>query len=264
VYDAGRGLIITNHHVIAAGTDHRVRVGDEERSARIVATSPCDDLALLAVDDTAGLVSLPIGDQSELRLGDTVVAIGYPGSLAEESTLTATVGVVSVVSTRLVSDLLFDVPRLENVIRTDTAINPGNSGGPLLSEGGAVVGVNSAGSNSTQNENYAIGIDRVREVVADLERGVSSGWAGVSFEFAQNDEGSVFLLTSSATPGSPAARAGLGRSALLVESIDEVAMDGRIATYCDVVGGRRAGESAEFRLVDTDTGEAAMLTIDFL
>jgi S1-C subfamily serine protease len=133
VYDADRGLIITNHHVIAAGTDHRVRVGDEERSARIVATSPCDDLALLAVDDPAGLVSLPIGDQSELRLGDTVVAIGYPGSLAEESTLTATVGVVSVVSTRLVSDLLFDVPRLENVIRTDTAINPGNSGGPLLS-----------------------------------------------------------------------------------------------------------------------------------
>ena len=82
VLDAEEGLIVTNGHVIEAGRSFEVmRDTGETLDAELVSAALCDDLAVLKVDDTDGLVSLPIGSQSALRAGDTVYVMGYPGQL---------------------------------------------------------------------------------------------------------------------------------------------------------------------------------------
>ena len=145
VFDADAGVIVTNAHVINSGTTFEVALEDEEpRDAEILGVAPCDDLAVLRVDDTDGLRTLPLGDQESLELGDEIVALGFPGSASQEGNLTASSGVVSVGRTRFDLEGV-DVPQYPNVIQTDTVINPGNSGGPLIDTRSRLVGVNSAG-----------------------------------------------------------------------------------------------------------------------
>src|SRR4051794_11573796 len=129
VYDASRGLIVTNAHVVNDGDSFKVSVGNKLVPAQVVGVAPCDDLAVLKTSQTVGLKSMPLGSQSGLKLGDTVVAVGFPQSASADSTLTSTAGVVSVVKTTYSEEAL-DIPRYANVVQTDAAINPGNSGGP--------------------------------------------------------------------------------------------------------------------------------------
>ena len=175
VLDAEQGLVVTNAHVVNAFPLMVVAVGDDERSAEIVGVAPCEDLAVLRLRDTEGLVTLPLGSQSRLVLGETVVALGFPVNAALGDDLTATTGVVSVVQTEWSIPSL-DVPLLTNVVQTDAVINPGNSGGPLVTLEGELVGVNSAGltqfgNRPIQGQGYSIGVDRVREVDRQPARG---------------------------------------------------------------------------------------------
>jgi pSer/pThr/pTyr-binding forkhead associated (FHA) protein len=176
VLDAQEGLIITNFHVVEGGDNFLVAGGISERPASLVAAAPCHDLAVLQVANTAGLRTMPLGSQSDLRQGDTVIALGYPGTVADpEVELVTTQGVVSVVRT--------EAGPYENLTQTDAAINPGNSGGPLIDTSGKLVGVNSVGAralieesgelNVPQNENYAISVDLVKEVAPVLRTGQS-------------------------------------------------------------------------------------------
>ena len=146
VFDADTGLIVTNAHVVNGGETFTVELEDEPpRSATLLAAAPCEDLAVLQVDDTEGLSAFAVGSQDDLQQGETVVVVGFPGSANAEGDLTATRGVVSVVETTFDLEDAFDVPLYRNIIQTDAAINPGNSGGPLVNTSGEVVGVNSAG-----------------------------------------------------------------------------------------------------------------------
>ena len=83
------------------------------------------------------------------------------------------------------------MPQYPNVLQTDAAINPGNSGGPLVNTDGELVGVNSAGitdlgGRTIQGQGYAIGVDRVKEIVPTLRQGRSIGWTGLGFGFEPN------------------------------------------------------------------------------
>lgn len=247
VLDAGQGLIVTNHHVISGASSYTVAVDGRERTARLVATAPCDDLALLRVDDHAAMRALRLGAQADLRQGDQVVALGYPVNAASDNSLTITVGVVSVVRTTA------EGGRLSNVVQTDAAINPGNSGGPLLGINGQLVGVNtltleSEGGVPVQNQNYAIGVDRVREVTQVLRRGQSPAWTGLWVEEPSGDSQLErlarrfdALLVLGVAPGTPAEAAGL-RGRMLLTHIDGKRVDGTMIGYCQALSRFRRGD----------------------
>ena len=148
VLDASAGLIVTNAHVVDGAGEVKVGVGGELRRASRVGVSPCEDLAVLRVENSSGLRALPMGREADVRRGQTVVAVGYPTNASLEADLTATTGVVSVVHSAYREQAL-DIPRFPDVIQTDAAINPGSSGGPLLDLRGRLIGVNSAGRTVT-------------------------------------------------------------------------------------------------------------------
>ncbi len=187
VFDASKGLVVTNGHVVHGGKSFAVRVGNQTRAAKLVGEADCRDLAVLKVSDRSGLKTLPLGAQAQLQQGDRVVALGFPLTASNTgnsrpSDLVATEGVVSVVKTKFLGGGFFDVgDRYPNVIQTTATINPGNSGGPLVNEDEQLVGVNTLQFGGSDFEHqishvfadqfYAIGVDLVKEVVPDLSNG---------------------------------------------------------------------------------------------
>ena len=79
VLDAGKGLVVTNFHVVNGGSEFRVGVDGDLREARVAGAAPCDDLAVLQVADHSGMKTFPLGSQKDLKEGEQVVAVGYPG-----------------------------------------------------------------------------------------------------------------------------------------------------------------------------------------
>jgi S1-C subfamily serine protease len=258
VLDAAEGLIVTNGHVVNAGSRFAIGVNGQRRDATLLADAPCEDLAVLKVADTSGLVTLPLGSQSTVRLGDEVVVVGFPGSASQASNLTATEGVVSVVQTKFDIQAL-DVPQYSNVLQTDAAINPGNSGGPLVNVDGELVGVNSAGitdlgGRTIQGQGYAIGVDRVKEIVATLRQGRSIAWTGMSFSYSPDPAdpnrpsglpSEPGLVVTNVVPGSAAEAAGFGGTPVLITAVNGQPMNGSLPAYCAAIASG-SPESATF------------------
>jgi len=157
-----RGYIITNHHVVDDVQLLRVRLADGNTyPARVIAREPEADLAIIKIDAPKSLPTVPIGTASDLRVGETVIAIG--NAFGYEHT----------VSTGIVSALKRDVNLNRDVsyrslIQTDASINPGNSGGPLLNINGELVGVNVAIRAGAQGIGFALPIDNVLKSAADM------------------------------------------------------------------------------------------------
>lgn len=161
------GLILTNRHVVPAGTDD-VRIilsdGTEFNDVTVVGrTSSRDslDIAFLKINDLEGkkLTSAKIGDSAKMRVGDPVVAIG--NALGQfQNTVTA--GIISGYGRNVQAIDANGAESLENLFQTDTAINPGNSGGPLVNLNGEVIGINTAvAGGDAQNIGFAIPINDV-------------------------------------------------------------------------------------------------------
>jgi len=261
VYDADKGLIVTNAHVVDGSTEFAIGVeGESElRDAEILGVAPCDDLAVLKVEDTEGLRTMPLGSQSELAQGDRLLTLGYPGNGTTQDDLQVTDGVVSVVQT------VADEPALEdadfavypNVVQTDAAINAGNSGGPAISEDGKLIGVNTLGSLQTQNQNFAIGVDRVKEIVPGLAEGNSRGWAGFGFAaYSREDlaaegvylDGGALAVTSVA-PGTAAED-----QKFYVNDLVTYVNGKRVGTrrqYCSALRGVESGDVIPITVLDS-------------
>ncbi|HKQ17607.1 MAG TPA: trypsin-like peptidase domain-containing protein [Solirubrobacterales bacterium] len=251
IYDADRGLVVTNAHVVgdqgvAGLTSYRVIVDGHPRPATLYADSPCYDMAMLEVADPQGLESLPLGSQSDLAQGDQVTVIGYPGNELTNfasTPLQSTTGTVSVVEESLQSRSEAaasdpDSRRYPNLIQTDAAINHGNSGGPLVDASGSLVGINSLTTLKTQGQGFAIGVDLFKEQAPTLDQGDSIGFLG--FDFIANGKG---LVVDSAVDGSKAADAGFGSNTALVTAIDGQKVRTR-ADYCRAVEGSEPGQTA--------------------
>ena len=188
VYDTA-GHIITNYHVIEDADKVMVTFSDDRSvEAEIVGEDPLNDLAVLRVDVGDALPSpLPLGDSSQLRVGQFVVAIGNPFGLEQ----TLTTGVVSALSRVINSPQ--DNRFIGEAIQTDAAINPGNSGGPLLDLTGRVVGVNSqiiSASGSSSGIGFSVSANTVRHIVPDL---ISQGYYAHPWIGAQLFELNPFL-----------------------------------------------------------------------
>ena len=266
VLDGPQGLVVTNAHVVNGGTSVLVGTGGELAEAVVVGVAPCEDLAVLRVRGVGGLRTLPLGDQSSLELGEAVVAVGYPANASGEESLTSTTGVVSVVRTAYRLPAL-DVPRYPNVVQTDAAINPGNSGGPLVDLDGRLVGVSSAGRTLSsdgrviQGQSYAIGVDRVKQVISILRTGRSIGWTGLGFGYRTSHElargrAPAGLVARGAVPGTAARRAGLGDGAGVIVAVNGLPLDNSLASYCDAVAGVRSGDRVIFSVLRPGSARA--------
>ena len=171
------GYIMTNAHVVDGATDVTVRLTDRrEFTAKVVGSDKRTDIAVLKID-AQNLPTVKIGDPSQLRPGEWVIAIGSPFGF--DNSVTA--GIVSGISRSLPQDNY--VP----FIQTDVAVNPGNSGGPLFNLAGEVVGINSQIYSQTggyMGLSFAIPIDvatGVRDQLVKTGR-VSRGRIGVSVQ----------------------------------------------------------------------------------
>jgi len=207
------GFILTNSHVIHGAGEIWVSFPEGVRyKADLIGDDPETDLAVIRIS-APQLTPATLGDSRDLCVGQVVVAIGNPYGFQA----TVTSGVVSALgrSLRSRSGRLID-----NVIQTDAALNPGNSGGPLVTTRGEVVGVNSAMIMPAQGICFAIAINTVKLVAAQLiregrVRRSAIGLAGQSAPVARRvarfhrlpAESGVRVET--VEPDSPAQRAGL-------------------------------------------------------
>ena len=170
-----RGYVITNHHVISKAEKVIVILNDgRSAEAQLVGTDPDTDLAVLKID-LDNLPEVNIADLKQLKIGDVVLAIGYPFRIGQ----TVTQGIISATGRSQVSQNTY-----ENFLQTDAAINPGNSGGALINAEGEIIGINSLIYTETGNFNgigFAIPIDLVTDVMQQItENGyVIRGWLGV-------------------------------------------------------------------------------------
>ena len=193
VIDGGRGLILTNAHVVAKTGKVNIVLNDErEYTANIVGLDPDSDLAVLRIESDDPLPSIPMGDSGDLMIGETVIAIGNPFGFSN----TVTTGVISAVnrSFRTKERVYYDF------IQTDASINPGNSGGPLLNINGDLIGINTAIYAGAQGIGFAIPINKARRIINDLiEYGeVIEIWLGMAIQDLDNDLVRYFNLPAQA------------------------------------------------------------------
>jgi serine protease Do len=162
------GVILTNNHVVEGASDLTVTFPDGRSvDARVLATDPQHDLAVLGVD-ASNLATVALGDSSDVAVGERVVAIGYALSLSGGPTVTSGI-ISSLARTIQVQDpsegFRNRVRTYEDVLQTDAALNAGNSGGPLVTLDGEVVGVNAAGNTQAENIGFAIAIDAAKPLI---------------------------------------------------------------------------------------------------
>jgi putative serine protease PepD len=220
---SANGLILTNNHVVAeaaAGGTLSVTLNNgTSTGATIVGRDPVTDLAVIRAKGVSGLRPATLGRSADLRVGESVVAIGSP--LGLQGSVTS--GIVSAlnrpVRTGAEAGSGDTTSTVIDAVQTDAAINPGNSGGPLVNLAGQVVGINSAiaslGATSGQSGSIGVGfsipIDQARAIAKQL---IASGHAthaqlGVSVRDAQRSDGSgtqgAYLAVVTAGSGAQAA-----------------------------------------------------------
>ncbi len=224
------GLVVTNNHVIEGADQVKVSLADKrEFEAEIVLKDSRSDLAVLRLKaQNERFPALEFADSDALLVGDVVLAIGNPFAVGQ----TVTHGIVSAVARTQVG-----ITDYQFFIQTDAAINPGNSGGALVDLGGRLVGINTAifsRSGGSQGIGFAIPANMVKVVVASAKSGgstVKRPWLGARLQAVTPEIAESLglkrpagALVASLTPTSPAARAGLKTSDLIV-AIDGQAVD---------------------------------------
>jgi S1-C subfamily serine protease len=202
------GIILTNYHVVERGIEVEVKVTDgQTMKGEVIGGDPDRDLAVIQVD-AQDLVAIEIGKSSLLRLGDEVIAIGFPLGLGGP---TVTRGIVSAIDRTIDPE---GGTELTHILQTDAAINPGNSGGAMIDLNGHLVGINTAAAQagSAENVGFAIPIDSALDVVeAILDAPPSErAWLGIAIEdftserAADRDMEPGGALITGIYPGSPA------------------------------------------------------------
>ena len=212
------GIVVTNAHVIEGASRIVVTTLDgRELEAKVLGSDRDADLAVLKVS-AKGLPSTPLGQSTDLLMGETVVAIGNPFGLSH----TVTTGVLSARGRTVRSEE--GLASYTDFLQTDTSINPGNSGGPLVDLAGRVIGINTAIIRGASGIGFAIPADRAARVVSDLLRfgELQPLWLGLRLESVDPElaarEGlpvSRGVLVARVYEGSPAARAGLAAGDVL-------------------------------------------------
>jgi len=228
------GYIVTNNHVVDNADELTVTLSNKKTyTAKVIGTDPAYDLAVIKIE-AAGMPFLLYGNSDDVKVGQWVLAIGYPLNL--ETTVTA--GIVSAKSRSLgLNKGTKNNSPVESFIQTDAAVNQGNSGGALINTDGILMGINSAIASPTgyySGYSYAIPVNIVKKVVDDLIKygNVQRGFLGVSTantydipETEKTKSGLTYsgegLVITSVANGSAASDAGLKKGDI-IKSVNNI------------------------------------------
>lgn len=273
------GTIITNRHVVPAGTTEvtvtlsdGTELTDVEVLGRTNESDPLD-VAFLKIKDTKGkkLTSVKLGDSSKVQVGDKVVAIG--NALGQFQN-TVTSGIISGYgrSIQAGDETGTSTETLQNLFQTDAAINQGNSGGPLVNLAGEVIGINTAIAGGTaQNIGFAIPISDVQGLIASvLKNGkLQRPYLGVRYVMITDDIAYEYNLPVkrgayiapagkqlSILKDSPAEKAGLKEKDIITE-IDGIKLDEK-SSLISVLGKKSVGDEVKLKVLRD--GKELMLT----
>jgi len=264
-----KGHIITNAHVIDDATKTIVTFLDgRSYIAEIIGIDESTDIGVIKVNaDLKLLHPLSLGDSSNLKVGESITAIGNPFGLSGSMTS----GIISQMGRLLPSDSGFSIP---DVIQTDAAINPGNSGGPLLNMRGEVVGINTAIQSTTgefTGVGFAIPSQTVAKIVPTL---ISEGeykhpWIGISGRDIDPDTANVLglkdtlgFLIITVVEDSPASNAGLiGSNKTIQVEGREYSIGGDIIISVDGIDVRKIGDILIHLQRDKTVGDEMVLEI---
>lgn len=205
------GLILTNNHVVAQADLIKVQLDNNSEKfyeATILGRDTRTDVAVIKINVNHKLPVAQLGTSKDVQVGEWVAAFGNPYGHAH----TMTKGIVSALGRA--------IPELNRFpfIQTDASINPGNSGGPLVNTKGLVIGINSAIDARAQGIGFAIPIDDVKRIVAQLEKDghIRRGYMGIGMAPVTPDVAEQLglpeatgIIVSQVVPGSPASKAGL-------------------------------------------------------
>lgn len=250
IVDAERGLILTNHHVIANAVQITVTLRDGRHlEAEIVGSDPDTDVAVIQVE-ADNLAEIETSDSDELRVGDFVVAIGNPFGLGQ----TVTSGIVSALSRSGLG-----IEGYEDFIQTDASINPGNSGGALVNLRGELVGINTAifsRSGGNIGIGFAIPINLALQIMEQLvETGeVKRGHIGITVQDISPELAEAFDLDkqtgaviNNVLADSPAEKVGLQPGDIIIAINDKpVKRAGDVRNY---IGLLPVGEEVVFEIL---------------
>ncbi len=244
------GIAVTNNHVVAGAASLKVRIGgdkDKTYNAKILGVSECSDLAVIDIEgDGFPYLQWYEGDVS---VGMDVYAAGFP---LGEPEFTLTRGVVSKASapgeTAWAS--------VDGVIGHDATINPGNSGGPLITKDGQVIGVNYS-SRPDYDQYFAIGTEKAISITKQLSDGKDVDSIGLNGQAVISKDGSLTgVWVSSVVSGSPADKADLQGGDVIVKMEGvELAKDGTMADYCDILRSHNADDAMSIDVIRYDTKE---------
>ena len=260
---SGDGYVVTNKHVVAdEEADYTVVTDDgTQYQAEVLARDTLNDLAILKIEGD-NFPTLELGDSSNLKVGQSVIAIG--NSLGEFS---------NTVSTGIISGLYRSITaggsgiateELTDVIQTDASINSGNSGGPLLNIDGQVIGINTAMAEGAENIGFAIPINEVKDTIEEVKENgrIIRPWLGIRYIQLNEsiakanklsvDYGALIARGDSRTdlaviPGSPADKAGLEENDIILEiNGEKITEDNPLA---EVVAGLDVGDEVSLKIL---------------
>ena len=269
----GKGHVVTNNHVAAAGGSNApITVALDDRrvyDAQIVGADPDTDLAVLQLKNApSDLRSIALGDDTKLKVGDPVMAVGNPLGLAG----TVTTGIVSALNRPVStqgegSNSATTV--VTNAIQTSAAINPGNSGGALVNSAGQLVGINSSiASLSATSGNIGIGFAiPVNEVKNVSDQLISTGKArhaqlGVQVEdtvVADGPDRRAAASIKSTVEGGPAQKSGI-KAGDAVVSVDGETVDSASALQAQIRE-RQVGDQVTLVVVRGGTRQELKVTL---
>ena len=211
------GFIVTNHHVAGLARAIYVTLSDKrEVEGRLVGTDPLSDLAVVKIEGT-GYATAQWGDDTQLRVGDPVLALGSPHALSQS----VTAGIVSNLELTVFDSAAVtlddeDTGSIVRWIAHDAPIFPGNSGGPLVNARGEMVGVNEMEIGLSG----AIPASLARPIVEELiaKGSIKRAYTGLALQPRLNNQGERGVLVAGVLPGSPAQKAGIAPGDLILSA----------------------------------------------
>ncbi len=234
------GYIVTNGHVVSDNqAEYTVLMNDERKfSAKVLDIDTINDVAVLKIE-AKNLPTVELGDSSNLKVGQTVIAIG---NALGEFRNTVSTGVISGLARSITAGgAATGSEQLFGVIQTDASINPGNSGGPLLNIAGQVIGINTAIVQNAQNIGFAIPINSVMSSIDSIKKfgKIIRPYLGVRYTLINQtladanklpvNYGALIVRGQNAgevaiVPGSPADKAGLVENDIILK-VNNVKVD---------------------------------------
>ena len=265
------GLIVTNKHVVANTAASYKVIDKDDREYQVVQISrdPSNDIAILKIDAT-GLSPLELGDSSNLKVGQFVIAIG---TALGEFRHTVTTGVISGLGRGITAGSAYEgyVERLDDVIQTDAAINPGNSGGPLLNSAGQVIGINVAVAAGAENIGFAIPINIVKAGLSQFQitgKFPAKPFLGVQYQMISKRTAILNNVPEGAfvvdvVAGSPAETAGIVPDDIIVK-MDGQELKEEDGGLAEVISKKKPGDTVSLEIWrDSETLELTTTLSEF-